>query len=151
MAKRTVMTSHRYVLLCRYVLLVHHADVFTVACLHRTRPQLSSPFTGDVSCHAALGKSSLWHQSLTHKGTAVLRWSRGCCQKFSSTSLLPKLETFSYFYFTASFIIAASRCRRLRRLFPGVIVDVCTRVFCRQTGRSRVCCWSDDDCSLWTN
>jgi len=45
-----VMTSYRY------VLLLHHADVFTVSCLHSSRPQLSSSFAGDAR-HASLGET----------------------------------------------------------------------------------------------
>jgi len=46
----TVMMS------CRYVLLMHHADVFTVRRLHRSRTQLSPSLTGDAR-DASLGET----------------------------------------------------------------------------------------------
>lgn len=42
----------------RYVLLLHHVDVFIVGRLHCSRAQLSSPLTGDA-CHATLGELGL--------------------------------------------------------------------------------------------
>jgi len=41
---------------CRYVFFVHHADVFAVSCLHRSRSKLSPSLTRDAR-HASMGET----------------------------------------------------------------------------------------------